>query len=208
MAGDRKDEMLNTALTRTKLALTKAGFATVAAAMAAAATIATATVWAGGAADDDHSSGPDFVAPACTSEHQAAACRVALQYLSALDLDRGRQACALLAPGTRDAAGGMEGCAETIAAKRGIRIRYSLLAVDRTSLGTSIRFTTQGESDSPIVQVMLVSPTDQIIAVTADFGYRGHAAPVEGRLPVDGHRPSQPLTASASWARSNPVTST
>jgi hypothetical protein len=138
---------------------------------AVAATTATAaTVWAGGVFEGTPQSRPDFVTPDCATQRHAAACDVALRYLAALDLDRSGEACALLAPGTLDAAGGIGGCRNTLAAAEGIRIRYSLSEAVRASIGTTIRFTTQGESESPIEQAMLVSPEGRIIAVMPAMG--------------------------------------
>jgi hypothetical protein len=133
-------------------------------AAAAAVTAAAATVWAGGSLDGA-SSRPDFVTDACLSERHAAACDVALRYLASLDLDQGREACAMLAPSTLANAGGLAGCAETVAAARGIRIRYSLVSVAQTALGTTVHFTTRGESEASIPQTMLVSDAGRIVAV-------------------------------------------
>jgi hypothetical protein len=93
---------------------------------------------------------------------------VALRYLAALDLDRAAEACAMLDRGTLDAAGGIAGCTATLGAARGIRIRYSLLAVLTSPLGRTIRFWTAARGRAPIYQQMLVSPAGRIIAIAPE----------------------------------------
>ena len=89
---------------------------------------------------------------------------VALRYLAALDRDRGRVACGLLAPTTLAAAGGLAGCTRTVATARGVRIRY-VLSARRSPLGTVVFFTTRGASPAPIPQVMIVTPGSRILLV-------------------------------------------
>jgi hypothetical protein len=93
------------------------------------------------------------------------ACRVALRYLKALDLDRTREACRLFAPSTLEAAGGMAGCTRRLAQARGIRIRYSLVAASESPLGTVILFSTRGKSRGSVRQEMLVSSSRRIVAI-------------------------------------------
>jgi hypothetical protein len=101
----------------------------------------------------------------CRGGAKADACSVALRYLAALDRDRGREACGLLAPTTLAAAGGLSGCMRTLVTARGVRIRYALLSARRSPLGTVVLFTTRGASAAPIPQVMIVTPRGRILLV-------------------------------------------
>jgi hypothetical protein len=101
----------------------------------------------------------------CRGVATARACAVALRYLAALDRDRGREACRLLAQSTLAAAGGLSGCLRTLATARGIRIHYALLTAGRSPLGTVVFFTTRGASAAPIPQVMIVTPGGRILLV-------------------------------------------
>src|SRR2546426_11581674 len=107
------------------------------AAFGAVATLsAAATLWAGGVfGSGPTTSRPIFVSASCHAPPNAAACAVALRYLAALDLDRGREACGLLDDPTLQAAGGTDGCSRTLAQARGIRIQYRVAAVNRSPLG-------------------------------------------------------------------------
>jgi hypothetical protein len=108
---------------------------------------------------------PDYVAPGCASPANSKACRVAVRYLAALDLDRFAVACSLLEPETLKAAGGMAGCKKTLAAARGIRIHYSVLQVHHSPLGRTVYFSTRVEGRSAIHQAMIVTPRGRILAV-------------------------------------------
>jgi hypothetical protein len=101
------------------------------------------------------------------------ACRVAIRYLRALDLDRPRTACAQLAQDTLDNAGGMRGCVATLETTRGTRIRYVIHAAVTTVAGTSVRFRTRAiDGTGPgIDQVMVLHPEEgrqRIVIVMAD----------------------------------------
>jgi hypothetical protein len=134
-----------------------------------AASSAAATVWAGGVFDTRPTSGPDSVSAGCRAHANARACSIGLRYLAALDLDRAEEACALLDGSTLEAAGGMAGCTETLRSAKGIRIHYSILAAWPSFLGTTIRFSTQGDGDAPIRQQMLISPRGRIVAVIPEL---------------------------------------
>lgn len=145
--------------------------------LAAVAAVATVVGWTSGG---ERVSKPEFVTRACQITRHDGACRVALRYLAALDLDRRTEACRLLAPSTLRAAGGMRGCVRMLATASGIRIRYSLLGARATPLGTTIRFTTQGRSDAPVLQDMIVSSAGRIVLVLPVGLYEpaGHALDV------------------------------
>jgi hypothetical protein len=141
---------------------------------AVVAAVAAPVAWAetpsaGGVGSSRATSGPasrpDFVTPTCRMPANARACRVALRYLAALDLDRTREACRLLAPETLENAGGLAGCETTLRQARGIRIRYSIHGVHRSPVGTTVQFSTQGRSNAPVPQVMFVSPAGKIVLV-------------------------------------------
>ena len=108
---------------------------------------------------------PDHVVPQCHARANSWACRVALRYLAALDLDRTREACSLLEPETLEAAGGMAACRRTLAGARGIRIRYSILAVHGSPFGRTVVFSTRTASRTPIRQEMIVTPRRRIMAI-------------------------------------------
>jgi hypothetical protein len=135
---------------------------------AVAALSATATMWAGGTFDSSASSKADFVSASCRAPANAPACAVALRYLAALDLDRARDACALLDRPTLEAAGGMTGCTKMLSQARGVRIHYSIAAVLPSPLGRTIRFSTRAGDDAPLRQQMLVSPAARIVAVVPE----------------------------------------
>ena len=145
-----------------------------------AALSAGAIVWLGAPAGATPRSAPDYVSPRCVLRANTTACAVALRYLGALDLDQVDKACAMLDRGTLDAAGGIAGCTATLSTARGIRIRYSLLAVLMSPLGRTIRFWTAARGRAPINQQMLVSPAGRIVAIVPEpatrlRGNRGHA---------------------------------
>jgi hypothetical protein len=133
-------------------------------AIAAAAAVAAIT---GGwvLADRSHSSGPVssrpyLVARACHRDRRSEeACRVALHYLRALDVDRFREACAQLARDTLDVAGGIDGCVRRMTKNRGNRIRYGIHEVHASVLGYTIFFRTQALDRSlpAVQQVMLLA---------------------------------------------------
>ena len=108
---------------------------------------------------------PDRVSAQCQQAENAWACRVALRYLAALDLDQTRTACSLLEPETLEAAGGMVGCRKTLARARGIRIRYSILEVRPSPLGRSVYFSTRAEGRTDLRQAMIVTPRRRILAI-------------------------------------------
>jgi hypothetical protein len=108
---------------------------------------------------------PDHVTARCSRAENAWACRVALRYLAALDLDRTRTACSLLEPDTLAASGGMAGCRKTLSSARGIRIRYSILDVHASPLGRSVYFTTRAEGRTDLRQAMIVTPRRLILAI-------------------------------------------
>jgi hypothetical protein len=108
---------------------------------------------------------PDYVNPRCAAHANSSACRVALRYLAALDLDRTRDACSLLEPETLDAAGGMAGCVKTLSAAHGIRIRYSILDVWPSPFGRTVFFSTSAESRTAIRQAMIVTRRGRIFAI-------------------------------------------
>jgi hypothetical protein len=147
----------------------------------AAAVVACATLLTGTALASGSFSGPPptpkRVAPSCLAPRDEWACTVALRYLAALDLDRTHEACALLAPGTLEAAGGMTACRRLLSRARGIRIVYAIDDVHRTPLGRSVYFSTRGRSEAPVRQVMLVSPARRILAVIPDLWFRGAESP-------------------------------
>jgi hypothetical protein len=129
------------------------------------AVLAGAAVFAGAAPASLHRSQADFLTPNCRTAVYARACGVALRYLVALDLDRAEEACRLLDRGTLEAAGGMAACTRTLLRARGIRIHYRILAVARSPLGTTLRFSTRADSRQWLRQQMLVSPEGRIVAV-------------------------------------------
>jgi hypothetical protein len=126
------------------------------------------TAWAGASTNSKPVSRADYVSPACHAPGNAPACGVALRYLAALDLDRAREACGLLEQSTLAAAGGMRGCVKILSSSRGIRIRYAIRGVLPSPLGRTIRFWTQGRSDTPVRQQMLVSPAGRIVAIVPE----------------------------------------
>jgi hypothetical protein len=117
---------------------------------------------------------PDFVAPECYRDAGTeSACRVALRYLRALDLDRFEEACAQLARDTLDQAGGAAGCVHRLNRSRGKRIRYEIDEARRWVLGITIHFRTQAaDRKTPeIQQVMVLAPEAgdlRIVTVQAD----------------------------------------
>ena len=108
---------------------------------------------------------PERVSAECRQAGNAWACRVALHYLAALDLDQTRVACSLLEPETLAAAGGLAACRKTLSGARGIRIRYSIVDVRPSPFGRSIYFTTRAEGRSELRQAMIVTPRRRILAV-------------------------------------------
>ena len=135
---------------------------------AVAAACAAATLLVAGALESEPTSRPDVVSPACRSRTNARACSVALRYLAALDLDRAGEACVLLDRATLEAAGGMAGCTRTLLGAKGIRIRYSVLAVLRSPLGWTVSFSTAASGGRPLRQQMLVSRAGRIVAVVPE----------------------------------------
>jgi hypothetical protein len=125
---------------------------------------------------------PYLVARSCgRSRTVREACRVAIRYLRALDLDRFQDACALLARETLENAGGRAGCIATMSKAKGIRIRYGIDQAVETIVGTSIRFRTRAiDGSGPgIEQAMIVRPErgrQRIWAVMAD-PYAGARTP-------------------------------
>jgi hypothetical protein len=107
----------------------------------------------------------DHVSASCRPRTNSWACRVALRYLAALDLDRSREACSLLEPETLEAAGGLAGCQKTLATGHGIRIRYSILSVGPSPFGRTVFFSTTAASRTPIRQAMIVTPRRLIFAI-------------------------------------------
>jgi hypothetical protein len=134
-----------------------ATFATVIAAVAAAGPVAVAR--------PKPISRPDNVSARCHARTNSQACRVALRYLAALDLDRTREASSLLEPETLQAAGGMASCRRTLATAHGIRIRYSILNVRPSPFGRTVFFTTTANSRAPIRQAMIVTRRRRIFAI-------------------------------------------
>jgi hypothetical protein len=130
-----------------------------------AAALLAAAIAAGAAVASAPNSRPDHVTARCGRAKNAWACRVALRYLAALDLDRTRSACSLLEPDTLAAAGGMAGCRKTLSSAHGIRIRYSILDVHASPLGRSVYFTTRAEGRTDLRQAMIVTPRRLILAV-------------------------------------------
>jgi hypothetical protein len=132
-----------------------------------------ATLWAGGVLGSrpisPPASKPSFVAVGCRAPANAPGCEIALRYLAALDLDRRHEACTLLAASTLEEAGGMAGCRKLLGQARGVRIRYAIRAVTRHALGWTVGFSTQGRSDTPAAQVMLVSPAGLILLVATTW---------------------------------------
>jgi hypothetical protein len=108
---------------------------------------------------------PDFMTSDCRTRGNTRACRVALRYLAALDLDQAGRACALLEHSTLEGAGGIDGCVRTLSQARGIRIRYSITTVMESPLGRAVSFSTRASARSPIRQQMLVSSSGRIIAI-------------------------------------------
>ncbi len=129
---------------------------------------AVASVWAAGAFKPRPGSRPDFVSLHCRAAANAKPCAIALGYLAALDLDRAREACAMLERSTLENAGGMAGCKTTLLQARGIRIRYSVDDVVRSPLGMMIRFSTRTSSNAPVRQQMLVTPAARILAIVPE----------------------------------------
>lgn len=130
-----------------------------------AALSAGATVWLRVATGATPRSAPSYVSPSCRLTANAKACAIALRYLAALDLDRAGDACRLLAPGTLQAAGGLNACKKTLLRARGIRIHYRISAVAQSPLGTTVRFSTRANGRQWLRQQMLVSPAGRIVAV-------------------------------------------
>lgn len=126
---------------------------------------AAAIVGSGVAAGGDPTSKPDHVDRRCQERANSWACRVALRYLAALDLDRTREACSLLEPETLEAAGGMAGCRKTLSGARGIRIRYSILDVHTSPLGRTVYFSTRADGRTDLRQAMIVTPRRRILAI-------------------------------------------
>jgi hypothetical protein len=133
----------------------------------AAALVVVAGAAAGGwllaqrpAASDAAVSQPYLVARAChRNRHAEEACRVALHYLRAMDVDRFREACSQLSRDTLDVAGGMDGCVRKMSKARGNRIRYGIHEVHASVLGYTIFFRTQARDRSlpALQQVMLLA---------------------------------------------------
>jgi hypothetical protein len=125
------------------------------------------------------SSRPYLVARACHHDrHTEEACRVALHYLRAIDVDRFPEACSQLARDTLDAAGGMEGCLRTMSKARGNRIRYGIHEVHSSVVGYTIFFRTQAHDRSlPALQQVMILSADRgrlrIVTVQPD-PYPGH----------------------------------
>jgi serine/threonine protein kinase len=93
--------------------------------------------------------------------------------LAALDLDHAEDACALLDGPTLEAAGGLEGCVDTVSAAYGIRIHYAIAAAAQSLLGTTIRFSTWADGDAPIRQQMAVSPAGRIVMSVPEPRFSG-----------------------------------
>jgi hypothetical protein len=128
-------------------------------AVLASVLVATAVPASAAYAETGAVSRPYLVSRSCQqSPAVQEACRVAIRYLRALDLDRFEDACALLAKDTLENAGGRAGCIATMSKARGIRIRYGIHQAVETVLGTSIRFRTRAihGSGSGIDQTMIV----------------------------------------------------
>jgi hypothetical protein len=103
---------------------------------------------------------PYLVTRACHRDRRAEeACRVALHYLRAIDVDHFREACSQLARDTLDVAGGMDGCVRKMSKARGNRIRYGIHEVHASVLGYTIFFRTQALDRSlpALQQVMLLA---------------------------------------------------
>jgi len=133
------------------------------------AVLSGAAVLAGAAGGSLPRSRADFVTPTCRTAVYTGACGVALRYLAALDLDRAEEACRLLDQGTLEAAGGMGACMRMLLRARGIRIHYRILAVARSPLGTTVRFSTRADGRQWLRQQMLVSPAERIVAVVFEM---------------------------------------
>lgn len=102
---------------------------------------------------------PYFVSASCKQSNAVReACRAAIRYLRALDLDRFEFACGALAPGTVQQAGGIKKCVTRFGSARGIRIRYGIHGAVETVLGTSIYFRTRAidRTGPGIAQEMIV----------------------------------------------------